>query len=228
MQKLLKEKNLQYIAQHWETDNQNIEDNKKNFEKRLRRAAVAKPLFINSQTGKDHFSYEENVSLLLIAKAIAEDTGITIIHETHRGKFSFAAHVTKHFLKQLPWLQIALDISHWCATANTYLHDQPEAVQLAINRTYHIHARVGYTQGPQVPDPRDIIWKEAVDFHLKCWDKIINIKKESGVAIMTITPEFGAPPYLTLLPFTNEPICNQWDVNVYMMKLLKGRYSVLG
>jgi Xylose isomerase-like TIM barrel len=224
MLQLLKKNNLQYIAQHWETEDQDFEIHKAAFEKRLLRAAGKKPLFINSQTGKDHFSFEENTALLVLAKNIAEKTGVKIIHETHRGKFSFAAHAIKNYLHQLPWLQLCLDVSHWCATAQTYLHDQPVALQLAIEKTAHIHARVGHTQGPQVPNPKDPLWKEAVDFHLGCWDKIINLKRESGATVMTITPEFGAPPYLTLLPFTHAPICNQWDINIYMMKLLKERY----
>lgn len=225
MLQLLKANNLEYIAQHWETDEQDFEIHKTSFEKRLSRAAAAKPLFINSQTGKDHFSFEQNEKLLMLAKLIAEKTGIKIIHETHRGKFSFAAHITKNYLQQIRFLQLCLDVSHWCATAQTYLHDQHEALQIAIERTAHIHARIGHTQGPQVTDPRDPLWKEAVDFHLDCWDKIINLKKESGVPVMTITPEFGAPPYLTLLPFTNKPVCNQWEVNIYIMQLLKERYE---
>jgi sugar phosphate isomerase/epimerase len=225
LMELLQANNLKYIAQHWETEDGDFETHMAAFEKRLLRAAGTKPLFINSQTGKDYFSFEQNEALLLIAKNIAEKTGVKIIHETHRGKFSFAAHITKNYLQQMPRLQLCLDVSHWCATAHSYLKDQAEALQLAMERTAHIHARVGHTQGPQVPDPRDTMWKEAVDFHLQCWDKIISLKKESGAIEMTITPEFGAPPYLTLLPFSHEPICNQWEVNVYMMNMLKERYS---
>ena len=42
--------------------------------------------------------------------------------------------------------------------------------------------------------------------------------------MLTITPEFGPPPYLVTLPFTQQPLTDQWAVNVFMMNLLKERY----
>jgi sugar phosphate isomerase/epimerase len=225
MTRLLKSSGLLYIAQHWETDDACFETHQAAFESRLTRAATANPLFINAQTGKDYFTFQQNMALLTLAKTVAEKTGVSIIHETHRGKFSFAAHVTKPFLEQVNWLELGFDVSHWCATAHSYLQDQQAALDLAISRTRHIHARVGHTQSPQVPDPRDPLWKEAVDFHMHCWDRIIALKEKAGLTEMTITPEFGAPPYLTLLPFGHEPICNQWEINLYMKKILKERYA---
>jgi hypothetical protein len=84
-----------------------------------------------------------------------------------------------------------------------------EAVALAIQHTDHIHARVGYTEGPQVPDPRDPLWTEALQHHLKIWDEVIRIKKENDTPYFTITPEFGAPPYTVLLAGTLQAIASQ-------------------
>lgn len=106
------------------------------------------------------------------------------------------------------------------------MEDQQEAVDLAILRTEHIHARVGYPEGPQVPDPRAPEWHEALGHHLAWWDKIVMKKlSESANQVITITPEFGPYPYMVHLPYSLEPITNQWDVNVYMMQLLKKRYG---
>jgi hypothetical protein len=49
---------------------------------------------INSQTGKDFFNYYENYRLI----QAATDTGLPIVHETHRNKFSFAAHIAREYL----------------------------------------------------------------------------------------------------------------------------------
>ena len=217
----LKKNELLYIAQHWETVDADIIIHKKAYEKRLRHLAAAKPLFINTQTGKDYFSFEENKSLIELAANIQRETGITIIHETHRGKFSFAAHITKSFLQQIPYLQLTLDISHWCNVAESFLHDQKDAVELAIERTHHIHARVGYTEGPQVPDPKDDLWKDALEQHLRWWQQVVNHKLKTGMQSVTITTEFGAPPYTVLLPQTHEPISRQWENNIFMMQYLK-------
>jgi len=221
----LKEFDLLLIGQHWETVNPAFKEHYEEFEMRLRSLASAKPLFINTQTGKDYYSFEENQQLIVLANKVANETGIPIVHETHRGKFSFAAHITKSYLQKIRDLKITLDISHWFNTAETFLQDQQDAVELAVSRTEHIHSRVGYIEGPQITDPRAPEWKEAVDYHLNVWDKVIEMQRKTNREFFSITSEFGAPPYLPLLPYTRQPIVDQWEVNVYMMHLLKERYS---
>jgi len=122
-------------------------------------------------------------------------------------------------------LKITLDISHWVCVSESFLEDQSEAVNLAIERTEHLHARVGYTEGPQVPDPRVTAWQQALQAHLAWWDKIAERKKKNNNEILTISPEFGPFPYMVPLPQSGEPIANQWDINLYMMNLLRKKYS---
>ena len=221
----LQKHGLQFIAQHYETAEKDFAQHYQQFEQRMLNLAAEKPLFINSQTGKDYYSFEQNKQLIDLAKEVTGKTGIEILHETHRGKFSFAAHITAGYLEKISALRITLDISHWCNTAESFLHDQQEAVDLAISRTDHIHSRVGYPEGPQISDPRAPEWKEALDFHLQCWDNVVAIKRAENADSLTITSEFGAPPYLPLLPYTKQPVASQWDINVFMMDLLKERYA---
>jgi len=218
---ILRENKLLLVAQHWETVDADFETHQVNYEKRLRNLVTPQTTFINSQTGKDYYSFEQNYALIKMADRISQESGVKIVHETHRGKFSFAAHITKDYLHKIPALQLTLDASHWCNVAETLLQDQQEAISLAIDRCFHIHARVGYSQGAQVPDPRDPLWKEALDIHVQWWKKVVAVKKSKGIDTVTITPEFGAPPYMILLPGTHEPITNQWEVNVFMMNYLK-------
>ncbi|MEO6315316.1 MAG: sugar phosphate isomerase/epimerase [Chitinophagaceae bacterium] len=220
----LRQHRLRFIAQHWQTVVYDFDEHQQQYEQRLKQQAAAKPQFINSQTGKDYYSFEQNARLIATADRIAHASGIPVVHETHRGKFSFAAHVMQDYLHRLPSLRITLDISHWCAVAETLLHDQQAAVEKAILHTDHLHARIGHTQGPQVIDPRAPEYQEAMDFHLQCWDKVIDLKRNRGDDFFTITPEFGAPPYLPVFPFTQQPMVNQWEINLFMMDLLKKRY----
>jgi sugar phosphate isomerase/epimerase len=215
---------LKLIAQHWETVDADFTVHFKNFERRLRNLAATNPLFINSQTGKDYYSFDQNKGLFDLANQVSKETGIPIFHETHRGKWSFAAHITKSYLERLPDLKIALDISHWCVTAESFLEDQEEAVQAAINATAHLHARVGYTEGPQVPDPRVPEWEPALEKHFIWWDQVFEKAAKEGKSYFTVTLEFGAPPYMVLHPKTGEPIVNQWEVNAWMMEAFKKRY----
>lgn len=180
---------------------------------------------VNSQTGKDFFAFRQNRELFGIASAFSADTGVPVVHETHRNKFSFAAHVTRDYLEQLPDLRLTLDVSHWVCVAESYLADQPEALALAIARTDHVHARVGHPEGPQVPDPRAPEWAEAVEAHCAWWDRIAERHRAEGAGEMTVTAEFGPAPYTTLLPHSQKPIADQWAINEHMVELLRARWG---
>jgi len=41
---------------------------------------------------------------------------------------------------------------------------------------------------------------------------------------MTFLAEFGPIDYMPAIPFTRQPVANQWEINVWMMELLRGRY----
>ncbi|MGK6350333.1 sugar phosphate isomerase/epimerase family protein [Parapedobacter sp. DT-150] len=194
------------------------------YKRNLERAAALEPVLINSHTGKDHFSRPQNEALVAAADSISRATDIPIAHETHRGRFSFAAHVTREYLERLPYLQLTLDISHWCNVHESMLDDQPEAVALALQRTAHIHARIGHPQGPQVNDPRAPEWADIVQRHLTWWDTVV-ANHRAARKPLTITMEFGPPNYLPTLPYTRQPVADQWQINEYMLNLLKTRYS---
>lgn len=218
---LLQTFELDIIAQHWETSTANFSLHKKEFRERLINLASIRPLFINTQTGKDFFKYEQNAELIEIAIDISQKFGIKVIHETHRGKFGFASHIMSEYLRRIPELRLTLDISHWVNVAESWLEDQKDMVNLALSRTDHIHARIGFPEGPQIPDPRAPEWKLALDKHVTWWQQVVNFRRKNNQEGITITPEFGPYPYMTILPTSKEPIANQWEVNLYMMEYLK-------
>lgn len=195
------------------------------FSKNLETALAMKPDYVNCHTGKDYYTFEENKKLIDEATKLSEKYDLPVYHETHRGRFSFAAHVTKTFLDQLPKLRLALDISHWCNVHESLLSDQKETVEQALQRTGHIHARVGHPQGPQVNDPMAPEWKSTLEQHLAWWDEVVRIHREKGQKVLTITTEFGPAGYLPTLPYTQQPVASQWNINVAMLKILRARYN---
>jgi len=221
----LKEYNLKWIGQYYQSFEKDFELHKANYTEHLYRLCSVQPIKINAQTGKDYFSFKQNAELFAIAEAISKETGIAISHETHRNKALFAAHTSQQFLLQLPAINITADFSHWCNVAESLLDDQQDAVDLACRRAAHIHARVGHAQSAQVIDPRLPLYKNELEAHLKWWDKIIAAHINKKKAVLTITTEFGPAPYMVHLPFTNMPLADQWNINVFMMQLLKERYS---
>jgi hypothetical protein len=95
---------------------------------------------------------------------------------------------------------------------------------MTLNRTDLIHSRVGHQEGPQVTDPRAPEWDSALKAHLAWWDKVVEIKVKSGQGLNIMT-EFGPPNYLPTVPYTRQPLADQWGINVYMKDLLKARYA---
>ena len=72
-------------------------------------------------------------------------------------------------------------------------------------------------------DPRAPEWSEALEAHLAWWQGILRHNRQIGTPVLPITPEFGPPAYMQTLPYTRQPVASLWDVNVYMMEMLKKR-----
>ena len=186
-------------------------------------AQAVRPLYINCHSGRDYFSFEQNKAFIDYTIQVAAASGIRVCNETHRSRILYSAPVARHFIEQIPGLRITLDISHWCNVHESLLADQAGTVSLALQRVDHIHARIGHPEGPQVNDPRAPEWEEAVQAHFSWWDRIVEQKKKSGEPL-TILTEFGPPHYMPALPYTLQPVADQWAINVHMMHLLRKRY----
>jgi len=185
---------------------------------------IQRPLYINCHSGRDYFTHEEGKTFISHTTALTKTTGIKICHETHRSRLLYSAPVARHYMETTPELRITFDVSHWCNVHESLLEDQQETVNLSLQRVDHIHARVGHAEGPQVNDPRAPEWDHAVKAHFAWWDKVVELKKQKGDTL-TILTEFGPPDYMPTLPYTRQPLADQWAVNVYMMQQIRNRYQ---
>lgn len=202
-------------------------DPKKHFEQfrsGLEPAAALKPVYINCHSGRDHFSFEQNKAFIDLTTKTAASSGVPIYHETHRSRILYSAPVARGFMEKLPDLRITFDVSHWCNVHESMLDDQAETLAMTLERVDHIHARIGHSEGPQVNDPRAPEWKDFVKAHFAWWDKVIERKKREGKQ-MTFLTEFGPVDYMPALPYTRQPLANQWEINKHMMETLRARYS---
>lgn len=225
LKKLLSELNLELIAQQcFHTPNLNAKEYSLKMEQYLHQLASFQPIFINSHTGKDYFTFEENCRLFELCGEIEKTSGTNIYHETHRGRALFSTVSSKQFFSQFPDLKITADFSHWCCVSESLLNDQQSFVNEAIQRAAYIHARVGNEQSPQINHPAAPENKEAVDAHMTWWDKILSHAKERGDKEFWICTEFGPQPYLQSLPFTNQVVANQLELNLHMKKLIQNTY----
>ncbi len=197
---------------------------KRSFAEQLKRCAAAKPLLINSHSGKDYFSLEQQLTLIDVAAEISTGSGVPILHETHRARLGYAPQNMELLFHERQDFLITADFSHWTCVTESMLENFDVLLTEAIARTRHVHARVGYQQGPQIPDPRAPQWHDAVSTFLSWWDRVVAANKERGAEFLTFTTEFGPIPYMPVLPFSGNPVANQFEVNCFMKDLLIERY----
>lgn len=218
----LKKYDLQVIFLNGTNKGLPYEEALKTYENGLREILAWNPVKINNHTGNDFWTEDQNLAFLEIADRLSKETGIPIIHETHRGRFSYTLPASVSMLERFPDLKFTLDISHWMVVHERLINKNDPNLQKIFPSVSHIHARVGFAEGPQINNPAAPEWENAVNTHLDIWEEIIRNSKDE---IFTITTEFGPPPYLPTIPFTNEPIADQWEANVYIMKAIKERFS---
>lgn len=210
-----------FLVGGWERD---FEKHFAQFSSSLEGAAAQKPVYINCHSGRDHYSFEQNKKFIDLTAKISKSSGVPVYHETHRSRILYAAPVARQFMDSLPDLRITLDISHWCNVHESLLEDQPETISKTLERVGHIHARIGHPEGPQVNDPRAPEWKEAVQAHFAWWDTVVARKKREGTTATFLT-EFGPVDYMPALPYTRQPVADQWEINKHMLDTLRTRYS---
>jgi sugar phosphate isomerase/epimerase len=219
--RLLNEYRLPVICHQHQAKGANINEFCKSFEYYLNLSMECDPILINSHSGRDYFSISDQLCVIDLAAEFSIKNNIRVVHETHRGRLGFSPYNAGELFGLRPEMKITADFSHWVCVTEGYLENCADIVNEAISRTEHIHARVGYPEGPQVPDPRVPEWQEATSIFMDWWARILNHKRKSGEKIFTVTPEFGPPPYMVTMPSTGQPIADQFGLNCYIKDLIR-------
>jgi len=211
---------LDLVAQHPYAAGVTLDSLYANYCYKLEAILDTGPLLVNCHTGKDYFSVTENARYLVSAHQLSEKYGVPVAHESHRGRFAFCAATTLDYLRAFPFLKFTADFSHWCVVSESLLQDQDNTLNAIIPHCIHIHARVGYAQGPQVPHPGASEYQPELNAHLSWWRKILSLRASEGEERTGITTEFGPDPYMQALPFTRQPVADLWDTNLFMKNYL--------
>lgn len=227
LRETIDETSCAFIAQQWlPPAKETLDDYRHRMLKSLKRLVRLNPLFINSHTGKDFFSFEENCSLIESCNQLSKETGVKIVHETHRGRFNFHTYTTLPYLEKFKDLKLNADFSHFCNVSESLLADQEHILDIIIQHCHYIHARVGFDQSAQVNYPFAPEWKAQLERFTSWWQSIVDLAEARGEDVFYICPEFGPFPYIQQLPFIKENTVNQWDVNVEMMEYLRVNLKV--
>ncbi|HEX8978116.1 MAG TPA: TIM barrel protein [Parasulfuritortus sp.] len=182
----------------------------------LAAADVLAPRFVTCIGGCDAWPLDVSLRFFEDALRLAEQAGHTLLFETHRSRSLFNPWITVELLGRLPELRLTCDFSHWCVVCERALDEETEAMELVVEHAHHIHARVGYDQGPQVPHPAAPEYAGWLASHQRLWERIWQRRHARGESVVTMTPEFGPDGYLHELPYTRMPVADLWQVNAWM------------
>lgn len=212
-----------YVPDHGAT----VETHLSSFVRQAEVAMELDPLFCTVIGGCDAWPVTQSVEFFGSAMAIADRLGVTVSFETHRSRSFFNPWVTRDILGQLPDLKLTCDFSHWCVVTERLIMDtEPEILALCAERVHHVHARVGYDQGPQVPHPGAPEYRDALDAHDRWWSVLWDAQARQSLAPATMTPEFGPDGYLHTLPFTRAPVADLDTINCWMAQYQRERFAL--
>ena len=202
-------------------------DTEEDFRQQLDNVKKTKPILINCHPGRDYYTLERAVDFFKNVMEMAQEVDCEVVYETHRTRIFYSPWNTVRVLEAIPDLYICADFSHFTTVAESDMQrkEYAEMMDIAISRTHHIHARVGYSHGPQVPDPRigeGYKWTELFE---GWWNRIIAQQAAEGRPFMTINPEFGPPLYQPFHPETREPLADIWDVCLWLTGRFRERWA---
>ncbi len=186
------------------------------FQRQLDEALACDPLRISVLAGSDLWDFSSSCRFFARLLEIAARAGAAICVETHRSRPTFHPVRTMELLSEFPDLTLTLDVSHWCVVCERLVAAETGMFERILPRVGHLHARVGYDQGPQVPDPRAARYTREAEAHFSLWDAVAMHHRSLGAADFTITPEFGPDGYLQSHPATGIPAANLRELNRWM------------
>lgn len=201
-------------------------DDEEAFARQLEAVAKTRPILVNCHPGRDWFDLERSVAFFETVTELAKGIDAQVVFETHRTRCLYSAWQTERILEALPGLRITADFSHFTAVAENNLKHAPYSRMMdrAIERTDHIHARVGTAHAPQVADPRVGVGLKWTRHFEKWWDRVIEARLAEGRPFLTINPEFGPPPYQPVDPASEAPLADIWEICLWMTERFRSRW----
>ena len=109
------------------------------------------PVKVNCHSGRDWFTPSQAHELYTRVAELEASTGAATIHETHRARYLHSPWVSRDFYASFPSLRMCADLSHFTCVTEAVVDPHLDAAIAAITPAVsHIHARVGFEEGPQV------------------------------------------------------------------------------
>ena len=210
-----------YVPERRATPAQHRDD----FQRKLEAIHQVQTRQINCMAGCDAWPLAQSIDFFGELIALAKQAGIPISFETHRSRTLFTPWVARDMALALPDLYFTCDFSHWCVVCERLIDTENDALAVVAPRARHIHGRVGYDQGPQVPHPAAPEYAAALSAHQRWWELCWQGMQAAGLPQCTLTPEFGPDGYLHHQPFTDMPVGDLRQINRWMLDTERAHFA---
>lgn len=178
----------------------------------LRRAKQLGALHVNAHAASAHLGEDETASLVNGLYDVAQEEGVKLMLETHRGRLTQDLYRTARLCERVDRLRLNLDVSHFivCEERPGPTADLAPMLDVILDRVEMIHGRVSNGQQVQVdagdgsgelPRLYRRFWAEA----MRRWQR----RSRAGSALV-FTPELGAPDYAIRDPQSGAELSDRW------------------
>ncbi len=182
-------------------------------------------MFVSTMCGYDAWSWQQNLDFFGRALELEQEAKINISFETHRSRSLFNPWITRDLLHHFPNMKLTCDFSHWCVVCERLIDSEWDILELCAERTLHVQCRLGYAQHAQVPDPRAPEYTYALEAHERWWDLIWQSQAQRNMAKTTMQPEFLNDGYMQMLPYTQMPVADIWEITGWMAARQRSRFA---
>lgn len=230
---LMKQNDLLYIAEIATTGSYvpdrklSISDHLKYLEDRIAHLKILQPEFITCLGGCDAWSESDAIKFLTKAIKIVEKNQMEISFETHRGRIFFNPWVTERIVNKIPSLKLTCDFSHWSVVCEGMQDTEEDIIKSLLPNAWHIHGRIGYDQGPQIPDPRTPLFKDDLEQYAEWWSWVWHEQDRQSKTITTLTPEFGGDRYDYFDPIEGKSLVDVNEINQWMAESVREKFTSL-
>lgn len=226
MARIVKRRALRFKGTIWTKDaGPRVSDHLAAFRRQLGDLLRVGAGSINVIGGHDCWTADESDRYFEGALKAGQAAEVPVSHELHRNSALFHPTATRRVLERFPEIRLTCDFSHWVVGCERLIDDQVDLIRLCAAHADHLHTRIGTVEAPQAADPRAPEAKPYVRAFERWWTMVWEAQLARGAALSTHCPEFGPPPYLPTLPYSQKPVADLADVCDWQMRRQATRFQ---
>lgn len=194
----------------------------------LERARELGAVLVNAHAASPHMEEGEAVTMLDRMYDAAEEIGVRLLFETHRGRVTQDLFRTARLCRMVERLRLNLDVSHFVLAEERPgpTPDLAPLLDVILDRTEMLHGRISNGQQIQV-DAGDGTGDLARRY-VKFWAEAMRrwrLRNRAG-STFVFTPELGPPDYAIRHPATGAELSDRWEQAMTIRALAEEAWAV--